>query len=93
MHNRYQPATADEMLRMLEESGYWEKMASHQILERVRSTRPATIAPGGKSLIVSYWDEHLRYLCTLHRVVTQDGIVIHEHVKDVFLNGTRYRSV
>ena len=66
-------------------------MHNGQLLEKVRSSRPAVIAPGGLSFIVSYWDEHLHYLCTVHRVVTKEGVTVHEDVKDVFLNGTRYR--
>ncbi|OGO39691.1 MAG: hypothetical protein A2147_05235 [Chloroflexi bacterium RBG_16_57_8] len=76
---------------MLEDSGHWEEMHNGQLLEKVRSSTPAVIAPGGLSFIVSYRDEHLHYLCTVHRVVTKEGVTVHEDVKDVFLNGTRYR--
>lgn len=76
---------------MLEERGYWEKMHTGKLLESVRSIRPAIIAHEGQSEIVSYWDEHLQYLCTIHRVITKEGKVIHEDVKDAYLDGVRYQ--
>lgn len=86
-----QVVNADELRKILEDRGYWEKMHTGKLLESIRSTRPAVIAPEGKSEIVSYWDEHLQYLCTIHRVVTKDGKVIHEDIKDAYLDGTRYQ--
>jgi hypothetical protein len=92
MDKGFQSIDKWELKKKLEDSGYWEKMHTGKLLESVRKTSPATIAPGGESSIVSYWDEHLAYLCTVHKVVTKEGTVIHEDVKDAFLGGIRYRG-
>ena len=92
MDSRFQPATNSDLVQMLQKEGYWTKMHSKGLLEKVQSSRPAVIAPGGVSLIISYYDEHLHYLCTIHRVVNKEGVIIHEDVKDAFINGTRYRA-
>ena len=82
-----------ELRRILVERGYWNKIHSGQLLERVRKTTPAVIAPGGVSQIVSYWEEHIHYLCTLHRVISKEGQTVHEDVKDAVLDGIRYRAI
>lgn len=88
-----QHKSESELRQKLIELGIWDKIHSDQLLEKIQRTSPAAIAPGGVSQIVSYWDEHLRYLCTIHRVITADGQIIHEDVKDAFLNGVRYLAV
>ena len=82
-----------ELRQKLKERGLWDKMRSGRLLEKVQRTSPATIAPGGISQIISYWDEHLQYICTIHRVLTKEGQIIHEDVKDAFLDGVRYIAI
>jgi hypothetical protein len=92
MDNAFHSATDAELKKVLMDKGYWTKMHNNQLLEKIRSSRPAVIAPGGISQIVSYWDEHLQYLCTVHRVIDKDGVTVHEDVKDASIDGTRYRT-
>ncbi len=86
-----QHISAAALRQKLIERGYWDKIHSGKLLEKPQKTVPANITSGGISQILSYWDEHLNYLCTIHRVITKDGKIIHEDVKDAFLDGIRYR--
>ena len=65
---------------------------SYSFLAVEQKKAPAKISDGGTSYIISYYDEHLRYVCTIHRIVTKRGKVIHEHVKDAFIDGVRYKA-
>ncbi len=88
-----QQISGAELRKRLEERVYWKKIQNGKLLAKVRKTVPATITPGGISQIVSYWDEHLQYLCTLHKVFTREGQVIHEDIKDACLDGVRYKAI
>jgi hypothetical protein len=78
---------------MLEDLGYWQKMHNGQLISSVRRETPAKIMAEGKSQIITFWDEHRSYLCTIHRVITKNGQVIHEDIKDATVNGVRYQTI
>lgn len=78
---------------MLEKRNYWQLIHNNKLLCKTQASKPSKMIDNGTSLILSYYDEHMRYLCTLHRVVTQDGKIIHEDIKDIFLDGIRYKAM
>ena len=77
---------------MLEQRNLWSRIHSGKLLAVEQNSTPANKAPGGTSYIVSYYDEHLQYVCTLHRIENKNGRIIHEHVKDAFIDGIRYKA-
>jgi hypothetical protein len=77
---------------MLEKRNYWMRIHNNQLLCKIQASVPSKIVDGGISKILTYYDEHMKYLCTIHQVTTKDGITIHENVKDVFLDGIRYKA-
>ena len=89
---KYQEATAEQLKNKLKKRNYWLRIHSNKLLAKVQTEDPAKIIEGGISKIVSYYDKHLSYICTMHIVVTKDGSIIHEHVKDAYLDGIRYKS-
>jgi len=89
---KYQLSSADEIKEKLEQHNYWRRMHSNKLLSKVQVESPSKIIKDGTSRIVSYYDEHIKYLCTIHQIVTKDGKVIHEHVKDAYLGGIRYKA-
>ena len=93
MRSEMQLVSHDYLVRKLQETGYWSKIHTNQLHSSIRKIVPAIITPGGQSQIISYWDENQQYLCTIHRVITKEGVVIHEDVKDACLNGVRFRVV
>lgn len=88
----YQECTSAELQSKLEQRNYWSRLHSNKLLTRLQAEKPARIIQDGKSQIISYYDEHLTYLCTIHRIVTRDGKVIHEDVKDANIDGISYRA-
>ncbi|MCK4362141.1 MAG: hypothetical protein KAW13_02555 [Dehalococcoidia bacterium] len=87
----FQSATKAKLKNLLEERNYWLKMHSGKLLEVEQSQVPAKKSPGGTSRIISYYDEHLQYVCTIHIITSKTGKVIHEHVKDAHISGIRYK--
>ena len=88
-----QERTADELKEMLEQRNYWSRIHAGKLLSKVQDTDPARIIKGGISQIISYYDEHLQYLCTFHIIKAADGSVLHEHVKDAEIDGVRYKVI
>jgi hypothetical protein len=88
----YQQASASELQRMLEQRNYWMRIHNNKLLCKTQASVPSKIINGGISKILTYYDEHIKYLCTIHQVTTRDGKIIHEDVKDAFLDGTRYKA-
>ena len=78
--------------QMLEDRNYWTRIHNNKLLYKVQAVVPSKMVDGGFSTIISYYDEHLKYLCTIHRVSTKDGNTIHEDVKDALLDGVWYKS-
>lgn len=89
----FQESTAEELQKKLEDRNYWLRIHSGELLEKIQSEVPAKIIKDGVSSIISYYDEHLNYLCTIHRVITTNGNVIHEDIKDIYLDGIRYKAL
>jgi hypothetical protein len=88
----YQQANAQELQHMLEERNYWLRIHNNKLLCKTQASRPSKIIDEGTSLILSYYNEHMKYLCTIHKVITKDGKTIHEHVKDIYLEGIWYKT-
>jgi len=89
----FQESNTEELQIKLEDRNYWLRIHSCELLEKIQSEVPARIIKDGVSSIISYYDEHLNYLCTIHRVITKNGNVIHEDIKDIYLDGIRYKAL
>ena len=87
----YQQASAKELQYMLEKRNYWLRIHDNKLLCKIQASAPSKMVDGGISKIITYYDEHLKYLCTMHQVITKDGKTIHEHVKDAVLDGILYK--
>jgi hypothetical protein len=88
----FQLSSKEELQRIFEERSFWTRIHENKLLCKKQSERAAHILTDGLSQILTYYDEHLNYLCTMHKVVSSDGrIVVHEHIKDCVLDGVRYR--
>jgi len=88
----YQQTSAVELQRLLEQRNYWSRIHNNKLLCKIQASVPSKMVDGGISKILSYYNEHIQYLCTIHQVTTKDGKIIHENVKDVFLDGIRYKA-
>jgi hypothetical protein len=88
----FQRVSAQEMQNMLEKQNYWLRIHDNKLLCKIQASKPAKIVDGGLSRILTYYDEHLNYLCTIHQVITQEEKIIHEDVKDAFIDGIRYKA-
>jgi len=89
----YQHVGVTKLQQMLEERNYWMRIHNNKLLHKIQASVPSKMVDGGFSKIITYYDEHLKYLCTLHQVTTKDGSVIHENVKDALLDGVWYKAV
>lgn len=87
----FQLITDIEIIEMLKQRNLWSRLHSNKLLAKEQATGPAKIS-NGISSIISYYDEHLQYVCTIHRITTEDGKIIHEHVKDAYIDGVRYKA-
>ena len=88
----YQPASTTELQHMLERRNYWTRIHNNELLCKIQASTPSKMVYGGISKILTYYDEHIKYLCTIHQVTTKDGDIIHENVKDAFLDGIWYKE-
>ena len=86
----FQEIGQNELQQRLKDLSYWTRIHAGKLLQRIRKDTPAKSARDGRSLIVTYYDGR-RYICTLHKVVTRQGAVIHEDIKDAYLDGIWYR--
>ena len=68
------------------------KNALDKLLAIERNKAPAKISRGGTSYIISYYDKSSKNFFTVHRIVTKEGNTIHEHVKDAYIDGIRYKA-
>ncbi len=87
----FQEIDADKLEQMFKKISYWTKIHTGKLLEKIQKDCPSKMIQDGISRITTFYDEHTRYLCTLHRVITKEGVIIHEHIKDAFFNGTWYK--
>ncbi len=90
--SKFQIVSATKLKEMLKNRNFWLRMRSNKLLAREQATAPARISDGGTSYIISYYDEHLQYVFTIHRIVSKEGDIIHEHVKDAYIDGVNYRG-
>jgi len=90
--SKLQPISAEKMGKMLEQHNIWSKIHSGELLAVMQSKGQAKISKGGTSYVISYYDKQSRYICTIHRIVNKQGHTIHEHVKDVSINGIHYKE-
>jgi len=90
--SEFQVVSVAKIKEMLEQRNLWSRMQSGKLLAVEQNRTPSRISDGGTSYIVSYYDEHLQYVCTIHRIVTNKGDTIHEHVKDACIDGVRYKA-
>ena len=88
----YQQISALKLQQMLEERNYWLRIHNNKLLCKTQTNKPAKIVDGGTSKILTYYDEHINYLCTIHQVTTRDWQIIHEDVKDALLDGIWYKA-
>ena len=89
----FQQISLEELEQKLKEISYWAKIHAGKLLAKVQKDNPAKIIQDGTSRIVTYYDEHRHYLCTMHMVLTKEDIIIHEDVKDAWLNGIWYKCL
>jgi hypothetical protein len=89
----YQQTSAVELQRLLEQRNFWLRIHNNKLLCKIQASVPSKMVDGGISKILSYYNEHMQYLCTIHQVTTKDGKTIHEDVKDAFLDGIRYKAI
>lgn len=90
--SKFQVVSVAKLKEMLEQRNLWSRMHSGKLLAVEQATAPAKISPGGTSYIVSYYDEHLQYVFTVHRIITQEGKIVHEHVKWAYIDGVNYKA-
>jgi hypothetical protein len=90
--SKFQLVNVEKLKEMLEQRNLWSRMQSNKLLAKEQTKAPAKIADGGTSYIISYYDEHLQYVCTIHRVEDKNGSIVHEHVKDAYIDGIHYRA-
>lgn len=90
--SRFQLVTKVRLQEILEERNLWSRIHSGKLLEVEQTATPSKVSPGGTSYIISYYDNHLQYVCTIHRVIAKGGKIVHEHVKDAYIDGVRYKA-
>jgi len=90
--SEFQLLSAAKIKGMLEQRNLWSGMHSSKFLAVEQNKAPAKISSGGTSYIISYYDEHSQYICTIHRILSKKGELIHEHVKDAIIDGVRYKA-
>ena len=90
--SKVQVVSAAKLKEMLEQLSLWSRMRSNKLVAKEQTAAPARMASGGVSRIISYYDERLRYVFTIHRITSKNGKIMHEHVKDAYIGGVRYRA-
>ena len=76
-------------MKLLIEHGIIEGIRMGRYEQVVQNEAPSRKIPGGKSLIISYY-QHGQYLCTIHELRNKNGHVVHQDVENIFINGIRY---
>jgi len=90
--SKFQVVSRKKLQQMLEQRNLWSRIHSGKLLLVEQNRTPANKAPGGTSYIISYYDEHSQYICTIHKIEDKNGLVIHEHAKDALIDGVRYKA-
>lgn len=63
-----------------------------QLVLVMQNDVPAKMSGGDRSQIITFYDEKLKYVCTIHQVLDKEGKAIHFHYKDILWEGVRYRD-
>ncbi len=90
--SNFQLISATKLKEILEQRNLWARMHSNKLLAKEQATASARVPGGGTSHIISYYDEHLQYVCTIHKIITKAGKIVHEHVKDAYIDGVCYKA-
>jgi hypothetical protein len=90
--SKFQIVSVAKLKEMLKERNLWSRMQSNKLLAKEQTTAPARISDGGTSYIISYYDKQSKNFFTIHRIVTKEGKIIHEHAKDAIIDGVRYKA-
>jgi hypothetical protein len=77
---------------MLEQRNFWSRMLSGKLKSVEQSKAPAKKIVGGTSYIISYYDEHSRYVFTIHKIQEKRGRVRHRHAKNAIIDGVLYKA-
>lgn len=89
--SKFQVVSVAKLKEMQKQRNLWSKMRSGKLRAVEQAIAQAKISPGGTSYIVSYYDKH-HNMFTIHRIITKEGKVIHEHAKDAYINGVWYKT-
>ena len=90
--SKFQITSSDKLKQMLEQCNFWLRMHTGKLLAKEQTSAPARIVTDAVSYIISYYDDHLNYVCTVHIIKTSNGKVLHEPIKDASIDGIRYKA-
>jgi hypothetical protein len=75
--------------RLLIDNSILEAIRQGRYTEVIESDVSAKKIPGGRSLIISYYQGN-QYICTKHELKTKAGRTVHQDVEAVLISGIRY---
>ena len=87
---QFQVVDASTMEKILKQHNIWPKIRSGKFKTVVENKTEARMSKGGYSYIISYYNKS-QYVCTIHRIVSKQGNIIHEHTKNIEIEGIRYK--
>jgi hypothetical protein len=87
-----QVVSRKKLKEMLEQRNFWSRMLSGKLQSVEQYRAPAKKILGGTSYIISYYDEHSRYVFTIHKIQDKNGRVRHRHAKNAIIDGVRYKA-
>lgn len=87
---QFQVVNAFAMEEISKQHSIWARIRSGKFRTVVENKTKARMSRGGYSYIISYYDKS-RYVCTIHRIVNKQGNIVHEHIKNIEIEGIRYK--
>lgn len=90
--SNFKLVSGTKLKEMLEQRNLWSGMRSGKLRAVEQAIAPAKISPGGTSHVITYYDKQSQNFFTIHRIVTKEGEIIHEHAKDAYIGGIRYKA-
>lgn len=87
-----QIVSSNELKSKLQSCGYWANIGEGKYTAVTQVNVPSRKFRGGRSLIISYYDHSLTYICTIHRMTDRKGTVKHEHPKHAVIGGEEYNT-
>jgi hypothetical protein len=87
---QFQVVDASTMEEISKQHNIWARIRSGKFRTVVENRTKARMSKGGHSYIISYYEQS-QYVCTIHRIVNKQGNVVHEHIKNIEIEGNRYR--